>query len=74
MLTGRRRFPNGVELRPDYHLPRGFPNHTAWDAVLQGCLAMAPHERFPLAAGLRTALIPALRACGTGSAPMLGNR
>lgn len=62
MLTGRRPFADGVNLRCEYHFPPGFPNHAALDPVLQRCLAIAPHERFPLAAELRSALIPALRA------------
>lgn len=70
MLTGCRPFADGVNLGFDYHLPPGFPNHAALDAILQRCLATAPQERFSLAAELRGALIPALSACGTGGAPM----
>jgi len=62
MLTGCRPFADGANVRLDYHLPPGFPNHAALDAVLQRCLAVAPHERFRSAAELRSALIPALRA------------
>lgn len=61
MLTGCRPWVDGVTLRFDYHLPPGLPNQAALDAVLQRCLAMAPRERYPLAAELRSALIPALR-------------
>jgi eukaryotic-like serine/threonine-protein kinase len=62
VLTGRRPFSDGVNLRREYHLPLGVPNHAALDAVLQRCLAIAPQERFPSAADLRSALIPCLRA------------
>jgi len=63
ILTGHRPFEHGPSLRADYHLPPGFPNRPALDAVLQRCLATAPGERFPSAAELHSALIPALRAC-----------
>jgi eukaryotic-like serine/threonine-protein kinase len=62
MLTGRRPFADSVNLHYEYHLPPGFATHAALDAVLQRCLAMAPHERYPSAAELRSALVPALRA------------
>jgi hypothetical protein len=61
MLTGRRPFEDSAAPRADRYLPPGFPNHAALEAVLQRCLAMAPHERFLSAAELRGALIPALR-------------
>ena len=73
MLTCRRPFADSAGLRPDYHLPPGLPNRAALDAVLQRCLAIAPDDRFPLAAELRNALIPALRACDSGSASMPGH-
>ena len=38
--------------------------------LLQRCLAKAPEERFQSALELRGALIPVLRACGPGSAPL----
>ncbi len=63
MLTGNRPFENSVNLRPDYHLPPGFPNQAALEGVLQRCLARAPAERFPSAPELRATLIPALHAC-----------
>jgi len=63
MLTGHRPFEDSPSLRADYHLPPGFPNRPALNAVLQRCLATAPGERFPSAAELHSALIPALRAC-----------
>jgi serine/threonine protein kinase len=62
MLTRARPFADGADIRPDYRLPPDVPNNTALDVVLKRCLAMTPHERFPSAAELRSALIPALRA------------
>jgi serine/threonine protein kinase len=73
MLTGRRPFADGVSLRPDYHLPPGVPNHAALDDVLQRSLA-APQGRFSQAADMRSALIPALRACGDCGAPAQDRR
>jgi len=70
MLTGRRPFEDGANLRTDYHLPPGFPHQAALESVLQRCLARAPGERFSSAAELHSALIPALRACDTGRAPL----
>jgi serine/threonine protein kinase len=63
MLTRARPFADGGDIRSDYRLPQGLPNHTALNAVLRRCLAAAPHERFASAAELRSVLIPALRAC-----------
>jgi serine/threonine protein kinase len=74
MLTGCRPFPDGASLGRRYGLPDGFPNQAALDAVVRRCLAQAPQERFLSAAELRAQLIPALRACGTGTAPMPGRR
>jgi eukaryotic-like serine/threonine-protein kinase len=67
MLTRARPFADGADIRPDYRLPPGIPNHAALDAVLRHCLAMAPHERFLSATELRSALIPVLRRSGTNS-------
>jgi len=72
MLTGHRPVEGAVSLRADHYLPSGFPNHAVLDAILQRCLAMAPQDRFPSAAELCIALIPALRAGDTGSALMPG--
>ncbi len=72
MLTGSRPFGDGAGLRRDYHLPAGLPNQPALDLVVQRCLAVAPPERFPSAAELRAALIPALRACGGAGAARSG--
>jgi serine/threonine-protein kinase len=63
MMTGHRPFENSPSLRAEYHLPPDFANQPVLDAVLQRCLATAPGERFPSAAKLHSALIPALRAC-----------
>ena len=63
MLTRARPFADGADIRADYSLPPGVPNDTTLAAVLRRCLAVAPDERFPSAAELRIALIPALRAC-----------
>ena len=68
MLTGYRPFEDGAGPHRDYHLPADFPNHVALDAAVRRCLAIAPPERFSSVTELRNALIPALRACGAGSA------
>jgi serine/threonine-protein kinase len=73
MLTRARPFADGADIRQDYRLPPGVPNHAALDAVLQRCLAMAPHARFPSAAELRSALVPALRGFDTASGRMADN-
>jgi eukaryotic-like serine/threonine-protein kinase len=69
-LTGRWPFQGAtygellaaIVLEP-YHLPGGSPQARALDRVLQRCLAKEPGDRFPSAAALRDALVPALREC-----------
>jgi len=69
-LTGRWPFQGAtygellasIVLEP-YHFPGRSPQVRALDQVLQRCLAKEPGDRFPSAAALRDALIPALREC-----------
>jgi serine/threonine-protein kinase len=69
-LTGRWPFTGesysqllaSIVLEP-YHLPGDQPGIRALDRVLQRCLAKDPGDRYPNAAQLRRALVPALRDC-----------
>jgi eukaryotic-like serine/threonine-protein kinase len=69
MMTGCRPIAQAPDMPASYHLPGSVPNQAALDAVVQYCLGAAPNSRFPSAAELRAALIPALRRCdGAGTA------
>ncbi len=61
MLTRTRPFADEAAVGVDYHLPPEVSNHAALDAVLGRCLTPMPRDRFPSAAELRAALVPALR-------------
>lgn len=69
-LTGRRPFSGRThgELllaihRESPHLAGDSPEVRRLDAVMQRCIARNPADRFPSAAALHAALIPAIREC-----------